>query len=379
MKRFINIFYVLFFSINCFGASYTPTSLMKVFYHQGILGDKVVCYFDNKPLCNSLPKQDTFEKNGKQKIEFFLPMAIIANNDARKMLQKVNNDAQREHYSINFAQEEKPVKGLKVSIEYDPNKIICDYTTCDSISNQKSLVFNFHNKKGVEAIQLHNGSILRTVFNHTKPHIMLDFGHGGEDNGKIGCNMVKEKDINIQIGTKLAKLLKQKGYRVSFTRVADIFVSLDERTSKANKHKVDLFLSLHSNAAHVPTISGIETYWTSRNTLTWKHLTRESEQAHSKIRNLHLQLDKASESFAKAIHEKVMMCALKHHPVNNRTIKQSVAQVLFGTEMPSALIEMGFLTNPKETEWLMNPYYQRVLAHGICEGIESYCKTLKSV
>ncbi|MGE0206925.1 MAG: N-acetylmuramoyl-L-alanine amidase, partial [Candidatus Babeliales bacterium] len=67
------------------------------------------------------------------------------------------------------------------------------------------------------------------------------------------------------------------------------------------------------------------------------------------------------------------------HPVVNRKVKQSIAQVLLGADMPSALIEMGFLSNPLETQLLAKADYQYLLAQGICNGIDSYCKTVRIV
>lgn len=382
MKKVNQLLYLFFISALSFAASYTPTQMTKVFYHQGMLGDKVVCYFDKAPMCNTLPSsQDQAEPGSSlKKVEFFLPMAIVAGNDARKMVQKLNA-TKREHYEVTMTEEEKPVKGLKVSIAYDPQHIVCDYTTCDSISNQKSLAFSFHNKKALEAVQLHNGSILRSARNNqqSKPHIMLDFGHGGEDAGKIGCNLIKEKDITLQIGNRLASLLKKKGYRVSLTRNADVFVALDERTSKANRSKVDLFLSLHANACSSPTVSGIETYWTPRKTLSWKPLGSKSQSTQKIIAQLAHNLDASSLSLAQAIHDKVLQSVSTQRQVTNRKVKQSVAQVLFGTEsVPSALIEMGFLTNQVETNYLASPEYQALLAQGIVEGIEGYLKTVQT-
>jgi N-acetylmuramoyl-L-alanine amidase len=381
MKKVNRLLYLFLINGLSFTASYIPTQLTKVFYHQGMLGDKVVCYFDKTPLCNTLPnlQEEIAPGSAHKKVEFFLPMAILANNDARKMMQKLN-DTKREHYRVKMSEEEKPVKGIKISIEYNPQYIVCDYATCDSISNQKSLAFSFHNKKALEAVQLHNGSILRNAHHNilkSKPHIMLDFGHGGEDAGKIGYYMIKEKDINLQVGNKLAHLLKKKGYHVSLTRDTDVFVALDERTTKANTMKVDLFLSLHANGCSTPTVSGIETYWSARAPLAWKQVGTTSNSVQKIVATLQQKLDTSSLSFAQAIHENVIKTVSKNHPVNNRNVKQSVAQVLFGTDVPSALIEMGFLTNQAETSCLSNPSYQQLLAQGIVEGIEGYLEKNK--
>jgi len=74
------------------------------------------------------------------------------------------------------------------------------------------------------------------------------------------------------------------------------------------------------------------------------------------------------------VHSHVLCQAKKFYAVKDRTVKESVSQVLLGTDMPAALIELGFLTNPEETKLLTQPAYQTALAQGICNGIESYLK-----
>src|SRR5262249_40681369 len=125
-----------------------------------------------------------------------------------------------------------PARGIKIIISYDPEKIICQYTPCDSITSEKGFIFNLHHKKVLEQLATKTDKILHTAqYNpHEKPKIMLDFGHGGFDSGTIAHGNIKEKDINLQVGTKVARLLRNKGYYVFVTRDQDEFIPLDSRT-----------------------------------------------------------------------------------------------------------------------------------------------------
>lgn len=269
-------------------------------------------------------------------------------------------------------------------ISYDPRKILCECASCDSISMQKGLVFSFHNKDLLCKLKIKTDNLLEYAsIKHPNSTctVMLDFGHGGPDDGKVGCQNIKEKDINLQVGNKVAKLLRDKGYHILFTRKHDKFVSLDERTLLANKHNADLFVSIHANSATDSHASGVETFWTSRQLLK-KKFSYVDAQSEQKLSSLSMGIDRASNLLAEKIQENVIAGVQQHGPIVNRGVKTSVAQVLLGTDkgtgiMASALIEVGFLSNPEETKKLSNTHYQMVLAQGICNGIDAYCKTLQ--
>ena len=371
-------FVMLIFQFGLFALSYTPNKLTKLFYHQGTLHDQVVCYFDKEPICNFMPQTEN-QEHQRQKVIFFLPMTSLANAEAKQMMQKING-TKRNHYSIQVAEVTKPVKGVRIQISYDPDKITCDYASCDTITMQKGLVFSFHNKQMLNTIRDKTNFVLQYAANNSqmnRPLVMLDFGHGGSDNGTVGIAQVKEKDINMHVGTQVASLLKKKGFRVVLTRESDIFVPLDQRTSLANKTGAQLFVSLHSNASPCSeNTSGIETYWTPRSLLKPIKCVGEPDIAFNTIAQ---KRDEESKLLANSIQDNVLQVASMHHTVNNRKVRQSVAQVLLGTEMPSALIEMGFLSNKQETKYLSDPTYQVILARGICAGIEAYCKHLKII
>jgi len=348
--------------------------ITKIFHHEGTVSDNVVCYFSHEPLCNKLPNKPNDHKNKNfDSLVFFLPMTLLQGPEVKAMAKKVH-EKKREGYTINFNEVSLPIKGIKITIAYDPAKILCEYQTFDAITGNKGLVISFHNKQVLTKLKTSTDSLIQYAMNklehEAKPIIMLDLGHGGVDEGKVGCYHVKEKNINYQVGTKVASLLKKSGCEVHLSRYGDYFVALDERTSDANKKKVDLFLSIHANSGSSQAAAGIETYCLDsallkRGSLTDGHLSL-----------LMAQRDLMNASLAASVHGSALDAAKKVYEVRDRKVKKSVSQVLLGTDLmiPSALIEVGFLSNQEETKLLMDPKYQMVLAHGIAQGVLNYLK-----
>lgn len=346
--------------------------LTKIYQHQGNVSDNVVCYFTQDPICNKLPNKVTeLKKLKNDSMVFFMPMTSIHGIEAKNMLKKLH--ATQRGYSISFQEVISPIKGVKIIIDYDPAKIAFDYQMFDAITGNKGLVFSFHNKEVLTHLKISTDPLLQYACNSQgygkKPRIMLDIGHGGADEGKVGCFHVREKVINLQIGTKVATVLRKVGCEVFLTRNDDYFVALDDRTTQANKKKVDLFLSIHANAGLSTSACGIETYW-----LDSKLLKKKSVSCDNSLQKLTTFHDTSCYSLAQNVHEYTLSSAKKIYNVNDRKVKASVTQVLLGTDLiiPSALIEVGFLSNQQETKMLIDNKYQMALAEGISNGIMQY-------
>lgn len=346
--------------------------LTKLFLHQGTISDKVVCYFTKDPIFNKLPQKTngTEKKKTLETMNLFLPMTMLESQDAKGMLKKIQG-THKNNYSIEFNEVTKPIKGIKITITYNPEKIIYEYQLFDAITGNKGLVFTFHNKDVLSTLQQTTGQVLKYAHNsqNVKPKIMLDIGHGGSDEGKVGCFNVKEKVINFQVGTKVATFLKKNGCEVFLTRQGDYFVALDDRTTISNKKKVDLFLSIHANSGS-KNASGIETYWLD------SALLKKQQEGDAVIKKLSANRDILSSSLAQNVHNAALVAAKKIYDVVDRKVKKSVTQVLLGTEVtiPAALIEIGFLSHEQETKYLMDKKYQMIIAQGIAEGIINYLK-----
>lgn len=243
-KQFWTFWVAMVSTLSCF-ATTQLNHLTKIYEHKGNISDNIVCYFTQDPICNKLPvKPHEANKNQHETMTFFLPMTIVQGAEAKSMLQKMHT-TEKVGYKIFFQAVKTPIMGIKVTIVYNPKKILCDYQMFNAITGNKGLVFSFHNKEILTKLKLSTDPIMQYALNiqdHSKkPKIMLDIGHGGSDTGKVGCFHIQEKNVNFQVGTKVATLLKKAGCEVFLTRHDDSFVALDERTLQANKKKLIFF------------------------------------------------------------------------------------------------------------------------------------------
>jgi N-acetylmuramoyl-L-alanine amidase len=167
--------------------------------------------------------------------------------------------------------------------------------------------------------------------------VVIDAGHGGHDRGGIPGQRVSEKEMTLDVARRLRSVLAASGYRVAMTRDSDVFVPLGTRCAIANSNRNAIFVSVHFNSATRRGASGIETYFYSRDSL----------------------------SLASAIHHYVSGGA----PSSNRGVRRRGYYVLRRTNMPSVLVECGFLTNPTEAAYAQNASYRQKLAEAIAAGV----------
>ena len=359
--RFIKLF--LFFMPSVVFAQ-QMNELTKVFFHQSSINDKLVCYFTNDPICNRLPSKESDKEGQKTTLQFFMPMTVEG-TEAKTNIKKIQG-VKHNAYSFTFNEVTKPIKGINLTITYDPKQIVCNYEAFDAINTYKGIVFSFHNKEALQTLKFKTDGLLQYACNRPsqKSRIMLDYGHGGSDDGKVGCFGVKEKNVNLEVGQKVARLLSKQGYEVFSTRTNDSFVALDERTKYANQKNVDLFVSIHANASVKPEIQGVETYWINYD-LFKPSMTLSDSNVGKILTAIKHDQSMRSQALAQSIHHHVITATKKIHAVVDRKVKQSIAQVLLGPQMPSALIEIGFLSNPDETKLLIDQHYQQIVAQGI--------------
>ncbi|MCI9252061.1 MAG: polysaccharide deacetylase family protein [Lachnospiraceae bacterium] len=174
--------------------------------------------------------------------------------------------------------------------------------------------------------------------------IVLDPGHGGEDEG-CSRDGVQEKKINLHIVYQIQKELLEMGYRVRLTRNGDQELTLEERAKAANETGADLYISIHQNASEEADAEGIEVWYSSQN-------QREESQRLSRI---------------------IQKYAVRSTgAVSRELVENEELYVIRECTMPSCLIETGFLTNKAERKKLESPEYQEQLAKGIAEGIDAY-------
>lgn len=218
--------------------------------------------------------------------------------------------------------------------------------------------------------------------------IVIDAGHGGHDDGTVGPDGVLEKDVVLDVALRLATLVQTRlGAEVVLTRSDDTFVPLTERTAIANEHKADLFLSIHANSSPAPSVSGTETFLLNLNSSPGAIAVAARENAGSdksvgELRDLIqsiAQNDKIAESqnFAADIQTSIFAQAAKGNAAaRDRGVKKAPFVVLIGARMPSALAEIGFLSNPHDESNLNKPEYRQKIAESLYHGIAQYSQSL---
>ena len=217
--------------------------------------------------------------------------------------------------------------------------------------------------------------------------IVIDPGHGGHDSGAIGYNHIYEKRAVLEIGLKLKQILQKKGFRVFMTRSRDNFISLASRPHLANIKKADLFISIHANSVDGKrklTVKGIETYYLSpadsarakrvaakENSAALKEMDYSSKNTLLNFLNREKIIQ--SNKLAIDIQANVLKTLRKKYSsIIDGGVRPAPFRVLTGAGMPAILIETGYISNPTEAKRLTNPFYQKTLAQGIANGVESY-------
>jgi len=357
------------------GVTYgTSITIDRIFFHQGKISDNVGCYFSATPLVNNLPSREKVPAGWKS-VRLMLPKTKIASREMANVLQQIKKNRQ-DRYQVSIqeiAPPHAPIDGVLMTISYDSRLVSLRLSSFDAIQQQPALVVQLYHRDVLEKLTTESKPMHQMVQN--KPiRIVIDKGHGGDDEGKVGHFNIKEKVVTDQIGVKLARLLSQKGYTVHTTRSGDETVALDARTTFANlEAHADLFVSLHANSGPSDVAAGIETYCLRAPvTISMDHMLEVDPH----IGTFDRWKQQQSCALARSIHEHTLLAARTvHEAVPDRKVKTAVSQVLLGTDTPPALIELGFLSNKDEARRLADNEYQNALAQGICNGIEAFLRT----
>ncbi|GHQ72412.1 N-acetylmuramoyl-L-alanine amidase [Helicobacter pylori] len=217
--------------------------------------------------------------------------------------------------------------------------------------------------------------------------IVLDAGHGGKDCGAMSADLVCEKDIVLEVVKFLHKELKKRGYSVLLTRDKDIYIDLVARTELANKKSADLFISVHANSIPKRSTSnahGIETYFLS--TARSERARKVAEQENKDNVNLMDYFSKSlllnslntqrlivSNKLAIDVQYGMLQSIRKNYPdVVDGGVREGPFWVLTGALMPSILIEIGYNSHAIESKRIQSKPYQKILAKGIADGIDSF-------
>ncbi|MGQ3889889.1 N-acetylmuramoyl-L-alanine amidase [Legionella sp. CNM-1927-20] len=220
--------------------------------------------------------------------------------------------------------------------------------------------------------------------------VVLDPGHGGKDPGAIGPRHTAEKNVTLAIATKLKQIInKQPGMRAVLTRTGDYYVGLRERLAIARKYNGDVFISIHADAFINRDSSGASVFALSQRGATSEAARWLAEKEnYSELGGVNLaDLDDQSglvrtvlidlsqtATIGASLHmgEKVLRNLNTLTKLHNNKVEQARFMVLKSPDIPSILIETGFITNPREERNLTSAYYQTRLTQSIFQGLKGY-------
>lgn len=185
------------------------------------------------------------------------------------------------------------------------------------------------------------------------PLIIIDPGHGGEDQGTLSLikPAYQEKFLTLATANLLQGYLQKLGYRTKMTRTEDVFVSLPLRSKFANDANAAFFVSVHYNSAPSKEAHGIEIFY---------------YKSETDLKRMNASKDLATEVLGQVI---------SMSKAKSRGVKSGNYAVIRETKMPAILVEGGFLTNSEELEKIKDPQYIKVIAWGIAQGIDRYIKS----
>ena len=209
--------------------------------------------------------------------------------------------------------------------------------------------------------------------------VVLDPGHGGEDVGVRTADGLEEKQLTLDIARRVRQRLETRlGVRVILTRDEDRAAGLDERAAMANNSKADLFLSLHANAALVPAMAGAEVFHL--------RLDQEGEEARRDVAEsvtlpilgggrrtidvVRWDLAQAAHVETSAVFASLLEEELRRRvPMSPRAIQQASMRVLTGANMPAALVELAYLTNPEQVEMVKGEEFKNTIAEALYDAV----------
>jgi N-acetylmuramoyl-L-alanine amidase len=221
--------------------------------------------------------------------------------------------------------------------------------------------------------------------------IAVDAGHGGEDPGALGPAGIKEKFVVFEISKRLVELINsQKGYRAFLVRTGDYYISLYGRRDKARERRADLFVSIHADAFHRPSAAGASVF-----ALSQRGATSESARFLASKENEAdliggvggVNLDDVDHVLAGVLVDLSMTATLSTSldvgdrvlramggiaKLHKRQVEQAGFVVLKSPDVPSILVETGFISNPQEAKKLGSPAYRSQMASAIFRGIHGY-------
>lgn len=253
------------------------------------------------------------------------------------------------------------------------------------------LVIDFYDPSTITEKTIEKVAVAAEASSRRDILIVVDAGHGGEDPGAIGPNKLKEKYVVLDIAKKLAnKINRTEGYIAKLTRTNDYYVPLKKRRDFARKNRADLFVSIHADAFDRPAASGASVFALSLRGATSERarfLARKENKADliGGVGDVSL-LDK-DDTLKSVLVDLSMSATLtssldagKHileemddiAKLHKKSVEQANFLVLKSADVPSILVETGFISNPKEAKKLSTGNYREKMASSIFAGVRAF-------
>ncbi len=279
-----------------------------------------------------------------------------------------------------------------------PNRLVIDYslTSEKGFKQQKTKIYgslSTSTKKHSKAPALTPIPTQKKPQKKKKPLIIIDPGHGGIDPGAIGTNKVYEKHVVLALAKELKKQLESTGeYRVSLTRNTDTFIKLGNRVKIARKHNADLFISLHADSIEKSNVRGASFYTLSEkasDTQTAKLAARENRSdliagidlsvEDEEVANILVDLAmRDTTNQGKFFAGKVVNAfRAKKLKILENPHRHAGFAVLKAPDIPSVLVEAGFMSNRKESAQLNTASHRKRLASALKSGINAYFEQVR--
>ncbi len=217
--------------------------------------------------------------------------------------------------------------------------------------------------------------------------VVIDPGHGGKDPGAVSAETgVREKDVALAISQRLRQNLQSR-YKVVMTRDSDIYIPLKERVELARRHKADLFISIHADAAssqssgssvYMLSLSGASSQLgkqleKSENTVDMKWGNESGKRYDDELQAMLLNIQQeGTQESSQLLAERVLTALGQVNNLSRREVEMANFVVLRAPDVPSILVETAFISNPSEAQLLATPDYQQKLADSLARGIDQF-------
>ena len=327
------------------------------------------------------------QKDGEINISLILDKVAYLNSysleDPSRLVLEINDAHSKESISEIY---NYPIKQIKSNKDGDHTKIVID------------LYDNVFWRKPIQEVT-DSGVLLNFKLNKDKSLeqnardiiVAIDAGHGGKYPGAVGPNNILEKDVTLLIAKELERTLRDtKGYQPVMIRDGDQTVSLNDRFQIARRYGADIFISIHADGFRLSSVKGASVFiWSEEasSTIARNLSDKKRERILAEIKNLKptdFNEDYAREQYPEVYEKKIeqskilgskILDQLKKDPytkIHKKNVEYADFRVLKSIDIPSVLVESGFITNPEDAARLKGKPGRRMIARSIFLGINNY-------